>query len=110
MSKMSELHLLVTELKKCGEALIGISESLSELFTDKEPAQATEQPKAEVPAPENKPITLEAVRAILADKSRAGYTLQVRALLEKHGAEKLSEIDPLEYPSLLSEAKVLGNG
>lgn len=110
MSKMSELHLLVTELKNCGEALIGISESLSELFTDKEPAQATEQPKAEVPAPESKPVTLEAVRAILAEKSRAGYTAEVRTLLEKHGAKKLSEIDPSEYSALLAEAEVLGNG
>ena len=33
MGKMSELNLLVSELKHCGEALIGISESLSELFT-----------------------------------------------------------------------------
>ncbi|HBT65522.1 MAG TPA: DNA ligase, partial [Ruminococcaceae bacterium] len=33
-----------------------------------------------------------------------------RELLEKHGANKLSEIDPSEYPALLAEAEVLGNG
>jgi hypothetical protein len=28
---------------------------------------------------------------------------------KKHGAAKLSEIDPAEYPALLAEAEVLGN-
>jgi hypothetical protein len=34
MSKMSELSLAVTELKRCGEALISISESLADLCPD----------------------------------------------------------------------------
>ncbi len=57
-----------------------------------------------------KPITLETVRAVLAEKSRAGHTAEVRTLLEKHGAAKLSEIGSAEYPALLAEAEVLGNG
>lgn len=110
MSKMSELSLAVTELKRCGEALISISESLADLFSSDGDAQTANQPKAEVPAPDEKPITLEVVRAVLAEKSRSGHTAEVRALLEKHGAAKLSEIDPVEYPALLAEAEVLGNG
>ena len=109
MSKMSELSLAVTELKRCGEALISISESLAALFSGNENVQTEDQPKAEIPAPDEKLITLEAVRAVLAEKSRAGYTAKVRELLEKHGAAKLSEIDPAEYPALLAEAEVLGN-
>lgn len=57
--------------------------------------------------PEGKPLTLEAVRAVLAEKSRAGHTAEVKALLTKHGAEKLSEVDPAEYPALLADAEVL---
>ena len=110
MGRMSELNLLVSELKHCGEALIGISESLSELFTGNDAQEPVETGKAEQVVPESKPITLEAVRAVLAEKSRAGFTAEVRTLLEKHGAEKLSEIDPSKYPSLLKEAGVLGNG
>ena len=110
MSKMSELSLAVTELRHCGEALISISESLADLFSGNEDVQTADQPKAEVPAPDEKPITLEAVRAVLAEKSRAGHTAKVRELLEKHGAAKLSEINPAEYPALLAEAEVLGNG
>ena len=67
------------------------------------------EPERETPTPP-KPLTLEQVRAVLAEKSRAGHTAKIRELLEKHGAGKLSEIDPKEYPSLLAEAEVLGDG
>ena len=65
---------------------------------------AKKTPKAE---PEEKPLTLEEVRAVLAEKSRAGHTAEVKELLNKHGADKLSEIDPSEYPALLADAEVL---
>ena len=57
--------------------------------------------------PEEKPLTLGEVRAVLAEKSRFGHTEEVRELLAKHGADKLSEIDPAEYAALLAEAEVL---
>ena len=59
------------------------------------------------PVPEEKPLTLEEVRAVLAEKSRAGHTAEVKALLIKHGADKLSDIDTAEYPALLADAEVL---
>lgn len=106
MGKMNELSQLVNELNKCGETLISISEALASMFSTQDeapPAKKTEKPK-------KKAITLEQVRAVLAEKSRAGHTAQVRELLEKYGAAKLSAIDPSQYPSLLAEAEVLGNG
>lgn len=67
-----------------------------------------QQPEeAPSPAPEEKPLTLEEVRAVLAEKSRAGHTAEVKALLTKHGADKLSDIDPAKYPALLADAEVL---
>lgn len=110
MSKMSELSLAVTELKRCGEALIGISDSLAGLFSNNEDSPSADRQIADTPESKENPITLEAVRAVLAEKSRAGHTAEVRELLEKHGVGKLSEIDPSEYPALLAEAEVLGNG
>jgi hypothetical protein len=110
MKRMSELSQAVTELKRCGEALISIAESLADCCGGDGEAHTAEQPPAEVAASETRALTLEEVRAVLAEKSRAGYTAQVRELLEKHGAKKLSEIDPAEYPALLAEAEVLGNG
>ena len=52
-------------------------------------------------------ITLEQVRAVLADKSHDSFTDDVRVLLEKHGAKKLSEISPANYAALLSDAEKL---
>ena len=57
--------------------------------------------------PEKKPLTLEEVRAVLAEKSRAGHTAEVKALINKHGADKLSEVDPSEYAALLADVEVL---
>ena len=70
-------------------------------------AAAKKAKPAEKQEPEEKPLTLEEVRGVLAEKSRAGHTEEVRALLNKHGADKLSEIDPAEYAALLAEAEVL---
>jgi len=54
-----------------------------------------------------KSVTLEQVRSCLADKSLAGFTDEVRGLLEKHGAQKLSLIDPINYAALLADAEAL---
>ena len=107
MGKMSELSLLVKELNQCGEMLIGISQSLSSMFSG---SDETVQTKPETPAPEEKTIKLEEVRAALTEKSRDGHTAKIRELLQKYGADKLSEINAFDYPALLAEAEVLGNG
>lgn len=53
---------------------------------------------------------LAAVRTVLAEKSRQGHTAQVKELLSKYGADKLSEVDALKYAELKAEAEVLGDG
>lgn len=108
MGKMSELAAELAELKRCGEVLIGISETLTEMFsgTDAEPAA---EPKAEKKQ-KAKEVTLAEVRAVLADKSRQGHTAEVKELLAKYGADKLSEVDASKYAELKAEAEVLGDG
>ena len=91
-----ELSTLREELKRCGEALIAISEKLS-------------SPSEKAGTPEEKKPTLEDVRAVLARKAREGLTPQVRELLKRYGAEKLSDIRPEDYLSLLSEAEGITN-
>ncbi len=88
-----DMKELAAELAKCGNALLALSKAV----TDGKPETA-------VPT---EPIPLEKVRAVLADKSRLGHTVEVKALLQKHGAVKLSEVDPAEYAALLAEAEVL---
>ena len=58
-------------------------------------------------APEQPKLSLEEVRAILAEKSRAGFTAQIQQLLEKYGANRLSKIDPVHYQALIKDVEVL---
>lgn len=71
------------------------------------PKKIAAKETVEEPAPkEEKPLKLEDVRAVLADKSRKGHTAEVKALLVKHGADKLSDVAPEECASLLADAEV----
>ena len=40
--------------------------------------------------------------------AQAGYSAEVKALITKYGARKLSDIDPSRYEELLKEADALG--
>ncbi len=93
------LLTLAAGVRAVAEAL-AVSEAASGVEPDR-PATATEE------QPAAKTITLEQVRAVLADKSRQGFTADVRALLAKYGAPKLSRIDPANYAALLAEAEEL---
>ena len=70
---------------------------------------ADEAPSAAVVPTVNPPVTvtLEQVRAVLAEKSHDGLTERVRGLLQKYGAQKLSAIASDRYPDLLRDAKEL---
>ena len=102
MSKMAELDAAVAELRKCGETLIGVSDTLRELLSSEQ-----EQLPAAPPKPDEQPLTIEAVRKVLAQKSVDGHTAEIQALLRKYGAEKLSRVDPAHYADLLHDAEVL---
>ena len=95
LNASKDLHALAD----CVQAFCAlVTDGLSE--KKEPPAPITEAKKA--PA-----VTLEKVRGVLADKSRAGHTAEVRAIITKHGAEKLSEIDPADYEAVLKEAEDL---
>lgn len=51
-------------------------------------------------------ISIEMVRAVLAEKSQEGKTREVKALLMKYDAGKLSGVKPEDYEALLKEAEV----
>ena len=54
---------------------------------------------------EEKILTLEEVRAVLAQKSKEGFTDKVRELINYYGCHKLSEIDSKYYEEILEKAK-----
>lgn len=71
-------------------------------------ADELEQQSGDKPAQEQE-LKLEDVRAVLADISRRGKTEEVRELLQKYGADRLSKVDPANYPALLKDAEELEN-
>ncbi len=125
MSRIKLLLDVVQDMRSLADSLQAVADAVAdngaaeaELTTTKElekaektgkgAAKNTAKKDAKATAKqEEKPLTLEEVRAVLAEKSRSGHTEEVRELLAKHGADKLSEIDPAEYPALLAEAEVL---
>ena len=96
MSKMSQLDSMLTELSEHSRALLDAVQSIRELLGAEEAPAA---PKA---------YTLEEVRAALLEKSKAGFKAEVKALLTAHGAQRLTDIDPGEYPALMQEAEAIG--
>ena len=50
---------------------------------------------------------MEQIRAVLAKKSQEGLTMQVKALLQKFGADKISDVDTSRYTELLEAAEAL---
>ncbi|MDT8900244.1 rRNA biogenesis protein rrp5 [Anaeroselena agilis] len=106
---MSKIKLLL-DLARDLHSLADSVQAVAEAMEDNEFAE-TAQPETPVPVKEAEPmvktVTLEQVRAALADKSQLGFTAQVRILLEKYGAPKLSQIDPANYAALLADAERL---
>lgn len=100
MSKMSEMASAIEDLRKCAATINDAAAWLEDQFTSQNPESA--EPTSTEPM-----LTLEVVRAVLAEKSRKGHTAQIRTLLQKYGASKLSEIDPSNYKALLGDAEGL---
>ena len=104
MGRISELELAIKDLRTAAATINEVANTLADMFS----TTADEAPDAATPAESQ--LTLEQVRAILADKSRMGFTAEIRTLLQKYGAAKLSGIDPTNYKALVADAEVLGNG
>lgn len=102
MGKMSELSLLLDEYREANRRAAELADEICAMFSGNEPP-------AHESAEERKPLTLEEVRAVLANKSKNGYTEQIRDLLKKHGSDRLSGIEPTKYQALLEDVEGLTN-
>ncbi len=110
MSRIKLLLDVVEDMRSLADSLQAVATALGQSDPEGTAAAASAAPPAPAPAdPPPKAITLEEVRAVLAEKSHDGYTDQVRGLLQKYGAEKLSGVDPKHYAALLKDAEVLGH-
>lgn len=81
--------------------LLNVLKRIANSLQAPEPAPDTSTP------PEQPKLSLEEVRAILAEKSRAGFTAKIQLLLEKYGASKLSKIDAGHYQALVKDVEEL---
>lgn len=103
MSKMSDMAMTIEELRSAATAINEAANWLAAQFS----SDADATPVAETKTEKKPELTLEEVRAVLAEKSRAGHTAAIRTLLQKYGAKKLSGVDPKHYEALLKDAEEL---
>lgn len=115
MSKIQLLLDVVEDMRSLADSIQAVADAMMQ---NEPPAEKTsldsvspvEKPESTVKAPTippEEPISLEEVRAVLADRSHDGKTEAVRDLLLKYGATKLSGIDPKHYKALMADAEVL---
>jgi hypothetical protein len=96
VSRLSELDICISELRTAASALSSAADTLERLFSSPE--------EKEAPAP----VTKEQVRSVLSQKSTAGHSVAVRALLKDFGATQLSDVDPDRYADIIQAATAIG--
>lgn len=122
MNHMNEITQLLDNMIVCGENMARIGKLLKEFvseLTDAIPqkakaekvtkadaAPATQPEKSAEPAA--KTYTFTDVRKAFSAKSHEGFTDQVKALITKYGAEKLSDLKEADYPALMADLEVVG--
>jgi hypothetical protein len=104
--EMLNIKEIAAELDNILEAATNFINSLKNIKDNiaSDGTKPEEQKSVEAPA-QKKEITLAEVRTVLAELSRNDHTKEVKDLLRKYGAEKLSLINPKHYEALLNDAK-----
>ena len=130
MSKTKDYSMTLDEIIEAGEELVAsykktastaeiilnAVKELKALFSDNSVA-TTEKPEAkplpdkkEAPKEEARTYSFTDVRGIMAGLSGQGKKAEARALLEKFGAKRLSDVKEEDYAALVHEAQVITNG
>lgn len=99
MGYFSELDILLKENDELIETFKINNSKIRELLSSKE--EATEPAEPEVK------VTLEQVRALLAELSKTGKTASVKQLLARYGASKLSQVKVADYNELYLDAEAI---
>ena len=102
MSKIKLLLDVVEDMRSLANSLQAVADAMTQ--TESPEPDAAESAEPEVAPDKPHEITLAEVRAVMSARSRSGYQAEMRALILKHGANALSEINHAEYPALMAEA------
>ena len=101
MQLVNAMTAMTAAMQKLTEKMMSeYINTFEEIGTSSETPKQTEDPE--------KPIDRLEVRAKLAELTRLGFSDEVRELLQKHGAERLSAVPDTELPALLKEAEAIG--
>ena len=102
---MKEAQIVAT-IHRIGEDIIALADYLTAYY-----AKDGDEPDevSAAPEPAATTIKLEDVRAVLAEISRSGKTAQMKKLLGRFGASKLSDVKVEDYAALLAAAKEVKN-
>lgn len=109
MSRTKLLLDVVEDMRSLADSLSTLAHAMMDSDTPKSgPAEPAVSPTDG--CTDSKPaVSLVEVRTRLGELSRAGYTAQIRELIQKYGAERLGEVDPSHLGELLKEAEALSN-
>lgn len=122
MNHMNEITDLLDTIIVCGESMAKLGRLLKEFIpefaaaisqkTKTENIAKLEAAPAALPEKEEDPVaktyTFADVRKAFSAKSHAGYTAQVKELISKYGANRLSDIKEEDYPALMADLEVIG--
>lgn len=100
----------IATIRSIGKSFLTLADQLDHSSEPSEAPTVEAPTTIEAPSePESPSIKVEDVRAVLSEISRAGKTTEMKSLLGKFGAAKLSEVDPKDYAALLTAAKEVKN-
>ena len=103
MQLINTLNALNVTMQKLTEKMTSeYINTFEKICTGSEPQKEPE------PVKEEKPVDRPEVRAKLAELTRLGFSDEVKKLLQKHGAERLSAVPDTDLPALLKEAEAIG--
>lgn len=119
MDHMNEINQLLDNIIVCGENMAKIGRLLKEVIPDAIPQKtkaekvtkadaAPAAPPEKSAEPAAKTYTFTDVRKAFSAKSHEGFTDQVKALITKYGAEKLSDVKEADYSALMADLEVVG--
>ena len=109
MGKISELDMAIRDLRTAASTINDVADTLAEMFSSKEDENSAPVEQAE--NADKQTLTFDQVSNALMAISRMSkeHSKKLRALVQKYGASKLSEIAPEHYEAILAEAEVIGN-
>lgn len=107
---MDKMFELINSLNALTKAVEGLTAKITSEYLDTFEeiySPETDEPKEE--SKEQQTVTFVELRSRLSEISRNGHTAEVKELLRKFGADKLSDVAESDYTALLAEAEVIAN-